>query len=449
MRLQSPFAAPGARPVASLRLALAAAMCVASLAACQPQAPASADKDTSATAAPATTTAGFSLSADIKGVPDGTTVMIRTLDPKAAPDAPPRVLASSEVKGGHFTLTGSADQPLPGMLLVGTHGVIKMVVENAEYRLDDTGAGLVVRGGELNDLTFGNLWSADYIAAKKELAEVSRKAFAGVDLTNEAAATAARKKTGPAYKKINELENAYDRTILDGDAPTLAKLFVLRENTDWDRYNEAKRREMLDQYAKELGPNPLIAQMRWVDEINRKSEEARSELAVGKQYRDIAATDVDGKQVRLSEVLAKNRLVLLDFWASWCGPCRGEFPHLAKVYKEFHEHGFEIYAVSLDEESDDWLKALREEQKLNGVPWINLQDAGFEGKAAVAYGVLQLPSNYLVASDGTIVGAGMHEWDIERVVREQVKKIEGGKRAAGKTASAKAASGKPEDGSGV
>lgn len=415
-----------------LQLALVIAFAAFALTACQPRdaAKATAAKQAVATTVPAAQPASvnFSLSAQVDGVPDGTPVMIRTLDPDGKPDAPAKVVASSKVEGGKFSLSGSVGQPLPGMLLIGKLSPIAMVVEGAQYQLVDTGAGRVVRGGELNDLTFGGLWSAEYIAAKKHLADVSKKAFAGVDLTDEKAATAARKKTGAAFKAVNDLENAYDRTVLDGDAPTLAKLFVLRENNDWKRYDQVKRRQMLDAYAKELGPNPLIAQMRWVDDINRKSDEARAGLVVGKPYRDIIATDIDGKQVRLSEVLGKNKLVLLDFWASWCGPCRGEFPHLAKVYKEFHEHGFEIYAVSLDDEQDDWLKALREEQKLNGVPWINLVDAGFEGKSAVAYGVLQLPSNYLISSDGKIVGVGMHEWDIERVVREQVKKVESGKR---------------------
>lgn len=424
-------AALPARPSVPLCHAFAVAACVLALAGCQQpaSAPGNSDAVTAATAVPATTSGSFHLAAAIKGMPDGTRVVIRTLDPNAAPDAPQRVVASTEIKDGHFSLAGSVDQPLPGVLLIGEKGVINLVVENATYRLDDTDAGLMVRGGRLNDLVFGNLWSADYIAARKALAEVSRNAFADVDLTDEAAATAARKQTAPAYRRIDALENAHDSAVLEGDAPTLAKLFVLRENTDWKRYDVVTRRAMLDQYAKELGPHPLIAQMRWADEINRRSEQARLALAVGKPYRDIVATGADGKQVRLSEVVAKNKLVLLDFWASWCGPCRGEFPHLAKVYREFHARGFEIYAVSLDDEADDWLKAMREEQKLNGIPWINLQDAGFEGKSAVAYGVLQLPSNFLIAADGTIVGVGMHEWDIERVVREQVGKVEGRKGA--------------------
>ena len=133
---------------------------------------------------------------------------------------------------------------------------------------------------------------------------------------------------------------------------------------------------------------------------------------------------MDGKVVKLSEVLARNKLVLLDFWASWCGPCRGEFPHLLKVYREFHAHGFEIYAVSLDEDKADWTKAMQEEGGSNDLPWINLQAPGFEDKAAQTYGVVQLPQNYLIAGDGTIVGVGMREWDVERAVRAQIKKVE-------------------------
>jgi thiol-disulfide isomerase/thioredoxin len=145
---------------------------------------------------------------------------------------------------------------------------------------------------------------------------------------------------------------------------------------------------------------------------------------VGKHFKDLVATDKDGHKVKLSDVVAKNKLVLLDFWASWCGPCRGEFPHLSKVYKEFHSHGFEIYAVSLDDDRDEWLKAMREEGEGGGIPWINLDDPGIDSASAKAYGILGLPSNFLIGQDGTIVGVNMREWDVERAVRAQVKKLE-------------------------
>jgi thiol-disulfide isomerase/thioredoxin len=415
---------------AALR-ALLLASCV-SLLACSPSAPPTAASAPASTAAASTAKSAvpaannFQLTAQLPKVPDGTAVLIRMLDPAGQPDAPQLTVASGKVQHGQVQLAGHVAQPLPGVLLIGEHTVVPMVVENATFTLDNTGGGLVVRGGSLNDVVYGNLWSPDYVAAKKALVEISRTAFAGVDMTNEAATNAARKRTDPAYARLAQLENAYDASILEGDAPVLAKLFVLKENTDWKRYSQARRKAMLEEYAKALGPHPLIAQLRWVDDVQHRGEQTRAALAVGKPYRDIAATGADGKRVPLSEVLKRNKLVLLDFWASWCGPCRGEFPHLAKVYAEFHEHGFEIYAVSLDDDIADWEKALREEQKKNGVPWINLQDAGFEGKAATAYGVLSLPSNYLISSDGTIVGQGMHEWDIERVVREQVKKVERG-----------------------
>ncbi|KRG78227.1 hypothetical protein ABB33_17965, partial [Stenotrophomonas acidaminiphila] len=83
-----------------------------------------------------------------------------------------------------------------------------------------------------------------------------------------------------------------------------------------------------------------------------------------------------------------------------------------------------IYAVSLDEDKADWTKAMQEEGGSNDLPWINLQAPGFEDSAAQTYGVVQLPQNYLIAGDGTIVGVGMREWDVERAVRAQIKKVE-------------------------
>lgn len=408
-----------AAAAAGMRMAVIGGAC-ALLLACGGAKPPQAAPATSSATAPSAR--AFRLEGAVSGVEDGREVSVRTQDPDGPPDAPQRIVASGKVESGRIALTGQVAQPLPGVLLLGDHTVVRLVVEGGTFRLERTGAGWVVRGGSLNERVNGYLWSPEYVEAKMALDEASRRAFEGVDLTDEQATTAARRKTSPAFARVDALKKDYDHGVLGGDAPVLAKLFVLKDNTDWKRYDTARRRAMLAEYEKVLGAHPVITQMRWLDDIQRRSEEAQAALAVGKPYRDITATDADGKPVRLSDVLKRNRLVLVDFWASWCGPCRGEFPHLAKVYAEFHARGFEIYAVSLDEDKADWLKALREEQDAVGVPWINLQDAGFESKSATAYGVLSLPSNFLIASDGTIVGVGMHEWDIERVVREQVSK---------------------------
>jgi thiol-disulfide isomerase/thioredoxin len=144
-------------------------------------------------------------------------------------------------------------------------------------------------------------------------------------------------------------------------------------------------------------------------------------VSKGKHYRDIVVRDKNGHKVKLSDVVARNKLVLLDFWASWCSPCRAEFPSLAKAYRKYHADGFDIYAVSLDENQDDWLKALKEESAKGDIPWTNLRDSGFDSPAAKAYGVMALPSNYMIAGDGTIVGVNVGNENVEQAVNRLFK----------------------------
>ena len=122
-------------------------------------------------------------------------------------------------------------------------------------------------------------------------------------------------------------------------------------------------------------------------------------VAAGKMFKDVHAIDVNGKTVKLSDVIAKNKFTILEFWASWCGPCRGEIPNLKKAYAKYKDKGLEIYAVSLDNKKPKWLQALKEEN----CPWLNLNDpAAFEGEAAKGYGLSGVPASYLIGQDGII-----------------------------------------------
>ncbi len=376
---------------------------------------------TSIAPAPETARPHFTIRAQSLQLKDGTEVTLLEQDANPQQADSSVTVATATVSHGSFTLTGSVNQPMRGTVSWGSHASVGMIIENASYQVVDSGAGLAVKGGHYNDLAFGYRRLPAYIAAQKKLLQAEHKAFDHLDMMDEAAVAAARKSTDPDLAAVRAIQNDYQSRILDGDSPALLKLFVLSDNYDWKRYPTAQRATMLATYAKTLGANPLIQRMQYMDGINKQSESAHAALAVGKPYRDIVAVGADGKPVRLSDVLARNKLVLLDFWASWCGPCRGEFPHLAKTYQEFHKDGFEIYAVSLDDTRSDWLKALSEERANganDGIPWINLVDPGFSAKSATAYGVLSLPTNYLIAGDGKIVGVNMRDWGVEKAVRK-------------------------------
>ena len=147
--------------------------------------------------------------------------------------------------------------------------------------------------------------------------------------------------------------------------------------------------------------------------LRRVDVDAR--LVVGRYGPNFSAPDLDGERVSLHAVLEQNKLVLLDFWASWCGPCTASFPKLKELYREYRDDGFEIVAITIDSDHGDWQEASGE----HAIPWINLGDiAKRRGPVAHAYGVTGIPKAYLLGSDGKIVAKDLDVAEIrERVAK--------------------------------
>ena len=138
----------------------------------------------------------------------------------------------------------------------------------------------------------------------------------------------------------------------------------------------------------------------------REATERKLRVSAGHPYIDIAAKNADGGEVSLKSVgeNRRNKYVLLDFWASWCGPCMGEVPHLKKTYDEFRKKGFEIYGVSFDEDRGDWLGAVEQ----NDMNWLHVSEVkGFDNQAAKDYAIQGIPSNFLIDGQGTIVARNL------------------------------------------
>lgn len=133
----------------------------------------------------------------------------------------------------------------------------------------------------------------------------------------------------------------------------------------------------------------------------RKAEMA---TAVGQQYTDLAMPNPKGKTIRVSDYVKKNKYTLIDFWASWCGPCRAEMPTVVKAYNLYHKKGFEVVGVSFDSNKAAWVKAIAQ-LKLS---WPHMSDLKGWGCAASAlYNVKGIPANVLVDSQGVIVAKNL------------------------------------------
>ena len=139
---------------------------------------------------------------------------------------------------------------------------------------------------------------------------------------------------------------------------------------------------------------------------------------IGQQFIDLEMADPDGKMHKISELVGEGKYVLVDFWASWCGPCRAEMPNVLEAYNKYHAKGFEVIGVSFDQKKAAWVKAIQQLQ----MPWLQISDLkGWNCAAAPVYKIDAIPDNILIDPQGKIVGRGLRG----NVLQKKLQKIFG------------------------
>ena len=138
-------------------------------------------------------------------------------------------------------------------------------------------------------------------------------------------------------------------------------------------------------------------------------------LDVGQPFIDFTLKTNEGNEVVLSKIIPQNKLTLVDFWASWCGPCRKENPVVKAAYEQFHGLGFGVIGVSVDQDEAAWLQAVEEDQ----LPWTQVRDS--ENKVSEDYMIYYIPSNFLFDQNGTMVAKGLRGEDLAAKLSELIK----------------------------
>ena len=201
---------------------------------------------------------------------------------------------------------------------------------------------------------------------------------------------------------------------------------VLSMADRWPEGSRARFFAMGGAYAALLqSKNPIT--MQWADLIIERygTTQASAITAIQQQLQSVAtfmpgaeAPEIegnapDGSTIKLSEL--RGQYVLIDFWASWCGPCRRENPNVVRVYNEYHEQGFEILGVSLDQREDKWTAAI----EADGLEWLHVSDLkGWQSQLSRPYGVTSIPETVLLDPEGKIVARGLRGAQLEAKLAE-------------------------------
>jgi peroxiredoxin len=215
----------------------------------------------------------------------------------------------------------------------------------------------------------------------------------------------------------------YTKAFINENINSLASLMALYQQIAPRRYvlnpsDNLKYFSMVDsslmqKYPESDAVKSLHTQLQEIDRQQKVEAEINSTVGIGVVAPEIALPNPNGDTIQLTSL--RGKYVLLDFWASWCRPCRVENPTLVKNYQKYHEKGFEIYQVSLDKKKESWVEAIEKDR----LDWVHVSDLKYwNSSAAQLYKVQSIPASYLLDKNGKIIAKNLRGDALEAKLSE-------------------------------
>jgi len=355
----------------------------------------------------------YIITGTIKGV-DGKKVYLEVQDDMTGAF---KTLDTVVVEGGKFTIKGSAKESDINLIQIeSVEGKIPFILENGDIEMD-------INKDSLSLVKVTGTYNNDELTAYRELGSAIQKKMMKFQKDNMAKMNLAQQKKDTAT--INALSKEYFKFQKDFAAqseeyvkkhPKSFISLLLIESFFQQMVEPAKITTYFNGLDKELKANKHGKKIKsQLDLINKPA--APAGVAVGAMAPDFSAPDPNGKMVSLKQCMGK--VTLIDFWASWCNPCRAENPNNVAMYNEFHAKGLNIIGVSLDKDAAKWKEAIAKDK----LTWPQISNLKYwDEPIRVTYGVESIPATFLLDANGTVVAKDLTGAALKAKVAELLAK---------------------------
>ncbi|CAG4988389.1 Thiol-disulfide oxidoreductase ResA [Dyadobacter sp. CECT 9275] len=324
---------------------------------------------------------GYIIQMNLSGFKNGTQFELVDLNQE-------KVIDSTRIRDGKLTFRGKVTEPVVGRIHTIDNKYLIVYLENKRITIKGSYADFYYAGIEGSEINM--YWVKSRNAQKKY--QQTRDSLVQTFMTLGEADSLQMRQIVREMNDIDRWTTHYRKAFINREKPTyftLKELFYLSNDFSADSLKEVFSRfpahlqktkdgVVLSTYISQTGPQ------------------------IGQPFADIEGRDQAGKKHKLSEL--KGQYVLLEFWASWCGPCRQENPSTLKTYNLYHKKGFQIYGFSIDANKSSWISAIQKD----GLSWLNVSDlGGWHSTEAARYQIKAIPDNFLIDPQGIIIARNL------------------------------------------
>jgi peroxiredoxin len=347
---------------------------------------------------------GFVINGTINGADGGTIVLQKRIPGGYS------VIDSATIEKGIFKMKGVVDYPqMVNLSLKNKRGGLNFFIENSEITIHGNADSLYMAS------VTGSQTQSQYESYKASFDETNARMSSIYDRYREARMAGDEKQASSVEKELEALDSTQTEMKKEYIASNPASFVSPIVLSEISYYLEA------DEMEKLLGKlDTTLNKVQTIIALRERLVQLKA-VAVGQKAPDFTLNDVDGNPVSLySKIDGKTKLLLVDFWAAWCPPCRQENPNVVKVWQAYNKKGFDVMGVSLDRSRDDWVKAIADDK----LTWTQVSDLQYWDCApAKLYAVSAIPANFLIDGNGIIVGHNLRG----EALTEKVKEILGSK----------------------